>query len=54
MDWKDLRLKDSVGSIGYGIEFFLFGYPMHVEWTWRTDLEKNSNKEVKFWIGFDF
>lgn len=48
------RLKDAISSFGYGLGFFLFGYPMHVEWVWRTDLKIKSYHGVNFWIGFDF
>jgi len=49
-----LRLQDALSSFGYGIEFFLFGYPLHVEWVWRTDLRDKEYSGVNFWIGFDF
>ncbi len=54
--WDNFRncLKDPIASIGYGIEFFLGGYPMHVEWVYRTNFLDYSSPEVKFWIGFDF
>jgi outer membrane protein assembly factor BamA len=50
----ELRLRDALSSFGYGIEFFLFGYPFHVEWVWRTDLKEKKYNGVNFWIGFDF
>jgi hypothetical protein len=49
-----LRLQDALSSIGYGIEFFLFGYPFHVDWVWRTDFKDKQYNGVNFWIGFDF
>jgi hypothetical protein len=49
-----LRLQDALSSYGYGIEFFLFGYPMHFEWVYRTDLKDKKYNGVNFWIGFDF
>ncbi len=49
-----LRLQDALSSLGYGIEFFLFGYPMHVEWVWRTNFKDKEYSGVNFWIGFDF
>lgn len=48
------RLKNAFSSYGYGFEFFLFGYPMHVEWVWKTDWKYKAFHGVKFWIGFDF
>ncbi len=54
IDKNDWKLKDGIGSVGYGIEFFLGGYPMHVEWVYQTDFANYSNHVVRFWIGFDF
>ncbi|NIM12834.1 MAG: hypothetical protein GTO45_29885 [Candidatus Aminicenantes bacterium] len=51
---KGLKLQDAVSSYGFGIEFFFLGYPMHVEWVWRTDLRRKSYYGVNFWVGFDF
>ena len=48
------QLKDSLSSYGYGIEFFLFGYPLHFEWVYRTDFKNKEYSGVNFWIGFDF
>jgi len=48
------KLKDAIGSVGYGVEFFLGGYPIHIEWVHRTDYADFSDDEVNFWIGFDF
>ncbi len=49
-----LRLRDALSSFGYGIEFFLFNYPFHVEWVWRTDLKSKAYSGINFWIGLDF
>ncbi len=49
-----LKLQDAISSYGYGIEFYLLGYPFHVEWVWRTDLKEKEYSGVNFWIGFDF
>ena len=49
-----LRLRDAISSYGYGIEFFLFGYPFHVEWVTRTDFKQKRYNGVNFWIGYDF
>jgi outer membrane protein assembly factor BamA len=51
---QGLKLKDGRGSYGFGVEFWLFGYPMHVEWVWKTNLDKKAFYGVNFWIGFDF
>jgi hypothetical protein len=48
------QLQDAISSYGFGLEFFLFGYPMHVEWTWRTDWKQKAYHGVNFWIGYDF
>lgn len=53
-DDQNYQLDDAVSSFGFGIEFFLFGYPMHVEWVYETDFKKQKHHGVKFWIGFDF
>jgi hypothetical protein len=49
-----LKLKDALSSYGYGVEFFLFGYPFHVEWVFRTDFKETHSNGVNLWIGFDF
>ncbi|MBN2345909.1 MAG: BamA/TamA family outer membrane protein [Candidatus Aminicenantes bacterium] len=49
-----LQLENALSSYGYGIEFFLFGYPLHVEWVYRTDLKDSGYSGINFWIGFDF
>ena len=54
---------EAVGSYGYGIEFFLFGFPLHIEFVKGINIpnfakpfkfEKTSSLETNFWIGFDF
>ncbi|MCU0236716.1 MAG: BamA/TamA family outer membrane protein [Acidobacteria bacterium] len=49
-----MQLENAISSYGYGIQFFLFGYPMHFEWVTRTDFKQNKFSGVNFWIGFDF
>ena len=49
-----LRLRDGLASYGFGVEFFMFGYPMHFDWVWRTDLSNKRYSGLNFWIGFDF
>ena len=51
---QNLKLQDGLASYGYGVEFFLFGYPMHVEWVYRTNFKETKFNGVNFWIGFDF
>lgn len=53
-DGQGIQLDDPVSSFGFGIEFFIFGYPMHVEWVYETDFKSQKHNGVKFWIGFDF
>ena len=48
------RLKDALASYGYGIQFFLFGYPLHFDWVYKTDFKEKKYNGVNFWIGFDF
>jgi len=48
------KLQDALSSYGYGIEFFLFGYPMHFEWVYRTDFKDKKYNGINFWIGYDF
>jgi len=50
----EFRLKNALASYGYGIEFFLFGYPLHLEWVYKTNFKETSYNGVNFWIGFDF
>lgn len=49
-----LKLRDSLASYGYGIQFFFFGYPFHFEWVYKTDFKEKKYNGVNFWIGFDF
>ncbi len=51
---EGLKLQDARSSYGFGIQFYLFGYPMHVEWVWKTNLAQKKYSGVNFWIGFDF
>ncbi len=53
-DGQGMKLKDALSSYGFGFEFFLFGYPMHVEWVTSTNLKEKNFNGVNFWIGFDF
>jgi len=49
-----MQLKDAISSYGFGLHFFLFGYPLHLDWVYKTDWKSSSFQGVKFWIGFDF
>ena len=51
---EGLRLQDAVSAYGFGVEWFLLGFPWHVEWVTRTDWRSRSYGGVNFWIGFDF
>ena len=56
-------LADAVGSMGYGFQFFLLGFPVHLDfvrlvyWPDFSDpfgFETGDRWMTKFWIGFDF
>ena len=58
-----VRWVDAIGSYGFGFEFFVFGFPMHLEFVRTVDwpvfsdpLDFNVARgwKTKFWIGFDF
>ncbi len=49
-----LQLQDARASYGFGLQFFLFGWPFHVEWVRATDFKTSRSTGVNFWIGFDF
>ena len=63
------RLKDGRASYGFGLESFLFGFPMHFDWSWKTLFNKGyedlvfaavggsqafRKSKFSFWIGYDF
>ena len=61
--YGDLLMIDAIGSYGYGVEFFIFGLPVHIEFAKRLEWPRMSrpfsfrgfgNFETNFWIGFDF
>lgn len=59
MEGEGWQLRDAISSYGFGLHFFLFGYPFHVEWVWRNDFDKalfskKSYSGINFWIGYDF
>ncbi len=54
---------DALGSYGYGIQLFLLGLPIHIEFVKRLewvdisrplDFNASGNFETRFWIGLDF
>jgi outer membrane protein assembly factor BamA len=52
---QKFKLKEpALASYGYGIEFFLFGYPLHFEWVYKTNFKETNFNGINFWIGFDF
>jgi hypothetical protein len=55
--------SDALGSLGYGFEFFLLGFPIHLEFVKRLefhdlsqpfDIDIVGDFMTRFWIGFDF
>ncbi|UCH95232.1 MAG: BamA/TamA family outer membrane protein [Candidatus Aminicenantes bacterium] len=51
---RGIALETPIASYGFGLQFFFLGYPMHLEWVWRTDLRRRAYYGINFWIGFDF
>jgi len=49
-----VRLKDAISSYGFGIALYMFGYPMHFDWVYKTDLYARKYYGLNFWMGFDF
>ncbi len=49
------HLVDGRASYGFGLQAFIFGYPLHFDWSKLTDLKVVSNTtQFDFWVGFDF
>ena len=63
------RLRDGRASYGLGLETFLLGFPVHLDWTWRTLFNREWEdalflleggsaefRKPRFavWIGYDF
>jgi outer membrane protein assembly factor BamA len=48
------HLVDSIASYGFGLQFFFLGYPLHFDWSRRTDFQISSDYRFDFWVGFDF
>jgi WD40 repeat protein len=51
---EGLKLEDALSSYGFGLEFYFLGYPMHVEWVWKTNWKQKRYYGVNFWIGYSF
>jgi len=64
-----LRLEDARASYGIGLETFALGFPIHVDWSWKTLLNRDwedlkfaafggshefRKPVVTFWMGYDF
>jgi outer membrane protein assembly factor BamA len=64
-----LRLKDGRASYGVGLQTFLLGFPLHIDWSWRTLFSRewedalfaayggsHEFRKVRFgvWVGYDF
>ena len=64
-----LRLVDARASYGVGLETFALGFPVHIDWSWKTLFNKQwedalfaayggseefRKPKVSFWIGYDF
>lgn len=59
----EIRISEAIGSYGYGFEFFMFGFPMHIEFVKRLEwpdfsrpfkFDSYGNFSTRFWIGYDF
>ena len=63
------RLQDARASYGVGLETFAIGFPIHLDWSWRTLFNRgwedalfagiggsDAFRNVKFdiWVGYDF
>ncbi|MEN8222927.1 MAG: hypothetical protein ABFR36_06670 [Acidobacteriota bacterium] len=49
-----IELKDALSSYGFALEVNLWGYPLHFEWIYKTNLKEARFYGMKFWIGFNF
>jgi hypothetical protein len=64
-----LRLVDARASYGVGLETFALGFPVHIDWSWKTLFNRDwedllfaafggshefRKPKVSFWIGYDF
>ena len=51
---EGLKLDDAISSYGFGVEWFMFGFPFHIEWVYKTNFKDKTYQGINFWIGFDF
>ncbi|MEW6455986.1 MAG: hypothetical protein AB1410_04635 [Acidobacteriota bacterium] len=49
-----LHMVDTIGSYGWGIQLFILGYPLHIDFVKPTDLQWSGKRRVMVWIGYDF
>ncbi len=49
-----IQLIDGIASYGWGIQIFIFGYPLHIDFVKATDFRVSSPTKTRIWIGFDF
>ena len=64
-----LRLVDARASYGVGLETFALGFPVHIDWSWKTLLNKDwedlrfaaeggseafRKAKITLWMGYDF
>jgi hypothetical protein len=48
------HLVNGQASYGLGLQVFFLGYPLHFDWSKRTDLKVTAPTRFDFWVGFDF
>ena len=66
---QGFRLRDARASYGLGLETFALGFPIHIDWAWRTLFNREWEDALYFgqggthefrkarfavWIGYDF
>lgn len=51
---EGIVLKDALSSYGFALEVNLWGYPLHFEWVYKTNLKEARFYGMKFWIGYNF
>ena len=49
-----IELKDAISSYGVALEVNIWGYPLHFEWVYKTNLKEARFYGMKFWIGYNF
>ncbi len=49
-----IQLIDGIASYGWGLQIFLFGYPIHIDFVKPTDFKYTGSTRTRIWIGFDF